>query len=175
MVLPFDLRQQIKDLAIPLGVCPTFRENPLQLLQLRKPDGREQIAQTIVVTDLFMLIPGERFTTLLTALPRPRGNSRIVRDNRPAARGRDDLIAVEGIDGGNSCASRRTALLPRANRLGRIVHVHGPVLFAKRRDGIVVTASSVEIDTENQETRAPACLGRGSVGPGEIGESPGQE
>src|SRR4051812_3092900 len=73
-----------------------------------------------------------------------------MRHEHAAAAGSDDLVAVEGE--GGALAERASVLRPmsRAERLGRVFDQRDVVAPADVLDPLVVTALSVEIDTEDR-------------------------
>ena len=63
--------------------------------QLAAANRREQVAQAVVVANVFVLVVRRRLPGLRRQVARPIDDVAAVRDEHAAAAGRDDLVAVE--------------------------------------------------------------------------------
>ena len=67
---------------------------------MRKAERGEDVAQAVVVTDFAVLVPNTLLARLLRALSRALGKAAVIGHYRTTTRGRDNLVAVEGVDAG---------------------------------------------------------------------------
>ena len=132
-----------KVLRVPLEVRPALLENRREPVELRDAERAEDVAEAVVVSDLFVLVPRALLARLLRALLRALGEAAVVGHYRAAAGSRDDLVSVEGVDSGESGGTGALTLPRRADSLRRVVDEDGAVSAAQLRDRAVVAARAV--------------------------------
>ncbi len=122
------------------------RRHLRQPLELRPAHRCQQVAQAVVETDVGVLVVDRRLTGLRRQVPHAVGHRRVGRQQRTAARGGDDLVAVERQDPDVAQRARGAASVCRTQCLGGILHQRDPVLRTQRSDLVVVGALAVQVD-----------------------------
>ena len=120
-------------LQVPLEVRLALFEYLRKTVELGDAERAEEVAQSIVVSNLFVLVPGAILARLLRALLGALGDAAIVGDERAAARCRYDLVSVEGVDACESSGTSWLALPLRANGFCRVVDENSVVFAAEAR------------------------------------------
>src|SRR5690554_2449384 len=110
----------------------------LQHLQLSASDGGTDIAESIVVAHLQVLVMRSRLPSLSGPFARPGDELGVVRSQDTAPGAGDDLVAVEGIGCGTCALASRPALVARADGFRRITDHRDAVVSADLNDGVEI-------------------------------------
>ena len=137
-----------------------LRHTLLEHLHLPAADAGADIAHAVVVAELGVLVPRDRLTRLRSHLQRVLRIRLLPADERTAAGGRDDLVAVERQ---HAVVPERAAFLPvvhRAERLGRILDEQNAVRITQAADGVELAGHTVEVHGDERLRRTEARDGR---------------
>jgi len=108
-------------------------------------DGGQHVAQPVVVADLRVLVVRRRIARLGRKLARMVDQPLVGRDQHAAARGGDDLVAVEREGAHQAEGARRPPFVRGAQRLGCILDHRHVVARTGRQDRVQVRALAVEV------------------------------
>ena len=138
---------------VPVVVRLALLEDRREPIELRKTDSGEDVAKTIVVPDFLMFVPGALLARLLGTLLRSLGEAAVVGHDCAAARCRHDLVAVEGVDAGETGGAGRTAVARCADGFGRVGHEDGAELEAEFCYRAVIAAGAIEANADDEHLR----------------------
>ena len=116
-----------------------------QAVELRAAERAEEVAHAVVVADFAVLVPRHGLARLLGAPAGAVDDLGVARKHRAAARGGDDLVAVERVDGGEAGVSGGASFAGGTHGLGGVDDERHVVFGAERLQGVVVAALSVEV------------------------------
>ena len=153
-------RQAVQRITVAIMDGALLRHTLLEHLHLPAADAGADIAHAVVVAELGVLVPRDRFTRLRSHLQRVLRIRLIPADERAAAGGRDDLVAVERQ---HAVVPERAAFLPvvhRAERLGRILDEQNAVRITQAADGVELAGHTVEVHGDERLRRTEARDGR---------------
>ena len=97
-----------------------------------------------------MLVVRSRIPRLRRKKAAPRCVVGVVGDQRPAAAGCDDLVAVEGQRRRRAVAPRRASVVCRPERLGRVLDEDDAAFAANRLDAVVVGTLPVQVNGDDR-------------------------
>src|SRR5581483_3722117 len=119
----------------------------VELLQLADADGRADVVEAVVVAEPDVLEPSARVPPALVS-QRPQQAPLLLRVRRddPAFSRRDLLVRIEGEDAAHALRAERRALVPRAERLARVVDERKPVLVGDRTQLVELARIAVDVD-----------------------------
>src|SRR5690606_26673038 len=130
----------------------------LQYLQLTAPDPRQDVAETVVVADLRMLVVRGRVPRLRREFARVADQRLVGRDKHSPTGGGDDLVAVERVDAHSTEGARGAAVVGGPERLRGVLDECHAMAVAGVEDRVDIRALAVEVNQDHRLRERPgAC------------------